>query len=46
MIAKTRSVVSVTEGVLYVAFELGKKQWKLAMTSMMNLQMKGFVRVG
>ena len=33
MIAKTRSVVSVTEGVLYVAFELGKKQWKLAMTS-------------
>ena len=33
MIAKTRSVVSVTEGVLDVAFELGKKQWKLAMTS-------------
>ena len=33
MIAKTRSVVSVPEGVLYVAFELGKKQWKLAMTS-------------
>lgn len=33
MIATTRSVVSVTEGVLYVAFELGKKQWKLAMTS-------------
>jgi hypothetical protein len=33
MIAKTRSVVSVTEGVLYVAFELGKQQWKLAMTS-------------
>ena len=33
MIAKTRSVVSVAEGVLYVAFELGKKQWKLAMTS-------------
>lgn len=33
MIAKTRSTVSVTEGVLYVAFELGKKQWKLAMTS-------------
>lgn len=33
MIAKTRSVVSVPEGVLYVAFELGKKDWKLAMTS-------------
>ena len=29
----TRSVVSVSEPVLYVAFELSKQQWKLAMTS-------------
>ena len=33
MIAATRSEVSVNESVLYVAFELGKKEWKLAMTS-------------
>jgi transposase len=33
MIAATRSVVSVAKSVLYVAFELGKAQWKLAMTS-------------
>jgi len=33
MIATTRSVVSVSEPVLFVAFELGKKDWKLAMTS-------------
>jgi transposase len=33
MIAAVRSDVSVNESVLYVAFELGKKQWKLAMTS-------------
>ena len=33
MIATTRSVVSVSEPTLYVAFELGKKDWKLAMTS-------------
>jgi transposase len=33
MIAAARSDVSVSESVLYVAFELGKKQWKLAMTS-------------
>jgi transposase len=33
MIAAIRSVVSVNEPVLYVAFELGKKEWKLAMTS-------------
>ena len=33
MIAATRSDVSVNESVLYVAFELGKKEWKLAMTS-------------
>lgn len=33
MIAATHSVVSVSEAVLYVAFELGKTQWKLAMTS-------------
>jgi transposase len=33
MIATTRPEVSVNEPVLYVAFELGKKGWKLAMTS-------------
>ena len=33
MIAETRSQVSVNEATLYVAFELGKKGWKLAMTS-------------
>lgn len=33
MIAAVRSDVSVNEPVLYVALELGKKEWKLAMTS-------------
>lgn len=33
MIAAVRSEGSVSESVLYVAFELGKKDWKLAMTS-------------
>ncbi len=33
MTAAIRSEVSVNEPVLYVAFELGKKDWKLAMTS-------------
>jgi hypothetical protein len=33
MIATTRPVRSVNESVLYVAFELGKREWKLAMTS-------------
>ena len=33
MIAMVRSEVSVNESVLYVAFELGKNEWKLAMTS-------------
>src|SRR5215204_4775531 len=33
MIATARSQVSVNDSVLYVAFELGKKEWKLAMTS-------------
>jgi transposase len=33
MIAAARSDVSVNESILYVAFELGKKDWKLAMTS-------------
>src|SRR6185295_6405133 len=33
MIATTRPEMSVSEPVLYVAFELGKKDWKLAMTS-------------
>jgi transposase len=33
MIAAARSDVSVSESVVYVAFELGKKEWKLAMTS-------------
>ena len=33
MSAKTRPTKSVADEVLYVAFELGKTQWKLAMTS-------------
>jgi transposase len=33
MIAAIRSEVSVNESVLYVAFELGKREWKLAVTS-------------
>lgn len=33
MTATTRSTVSVNEPTLYVAFELGKKDWKLAMTA-------------
>jgi transposase len=33
MIAAVRSQVSVNEPVLYVAFELAQKQWKLAMTA-------------
>jgi transposase len=33
MIATTRPAMSVNEPTLYVAFELGKKDWKLAMTS-------------
>jgi transposase len=33
MIAAARSEVSVNESILYVSFELGKKEWKLAMTS-------------
>lgn len=37
MIATTRSEVSVNETVLFVAFELGKKTWKLAMTTGLGL---------
>ena len=33
MIAAVRSQVSVNDPVLYVAFELSKKEWKLALTS-------------
>src|SRR6187549_450792 len=33
MIAAVRSHISVNEPILYVAFELAKKQWKLALTS-------------
>jgi transposase len=33
MIATTRPETSVNEPTLYVAFELGKKEWKLAMTT-------------
>jgi transposase len=33
MNAMTRPAMSVSEPTLYVAFELGKKDWKLAMTS-------------
>ena len=33
MTATTRPEMSVSEPTLYVAFELGKKEWKLALTS-------------
>ena len=33
MLATTHPMLSVREAVLFVAFELGKKDWKLAMTS-------------
>src|SRR5687768_11080979 len=33
MVASTRPELSVSEATLYVAFELGKKDWKLALTS-------------
>ena len=33
MIAATRPEMSVNEPALYVAFELGQKDWKLAMTA-------------
>ncbi|MGH7393821.1 MAG: IS110 family transposase [Candidatus Rokuibacteriota bacterium] len=38
MIATTRPEMSVSEPTLYVAFELGKKDWKLAMTSGFGIQ--------
>jgi len=38
MTAMTRPVMSVSEPTLYVAFELGKKEWKLAMTSGFGVQ--------
>jgi hypothetical protein len=38
MIATTRLEKSVSEPTLYVAFELGKKEWKLAMTSGFGIQ--------
>jgi len=38
MIAAARSDVSVNESILYVSFELGKKEWKLAMTSGFGMQ--------
>ena len=33
MIAKTHSVVSVREAALFIAFELSRREWKLALTS-------------
>jgi transposase len=38
MTAMTRPMMSVSEPTLYVAFELGKKDWKLAMTSGFGIQ--------
>jgi transposase len=38
MIATTRPETSVSEPTLYVAFELGKTDWKLAMTSGFGIQ--------
>jgi transposase len=42
MIAAIRSDVSVNESMLYVAFELGQKDWKLAVTS--GFQVKPWLR--
>ena len=38
MTARTRPELSVSEPTLYVAFELGKKDWKLAMTAGLGIQ--------
>src|SRR5580765_4378159 len=38
MTAETRSGVSVNESVLFVAFEIGKKFWTLAMTSGLGVE--------
>jgi len=38
MIATTHPEISVSEPTLYVAFELGKKEWKLAMTAGFGVQ--------
>src|SRR5439155_905876 len=38
MSAMTRPMLSVSEPTLYVAFELGKKDWKLALTSGFGIQ--------
>lgn len=38
MTAMTRPMLSVSEPALYVAFELGQKEWKLAMTSGFGVQ--------
>jgi transposase len=38
MIATTRPEMSVNEPTLYVAFELGKQEWKLAMTPAFGVQ--------
>ena len=38
MIATTRPEMSVSEPTLFVAFELGKKEWKLAMTSGLGVE--------
>jgi transposase len=42
MIAAIRSDVSVNESIVYVAFELGKKEWKLALTA--GFQVKPWLR--
>jgi transposase len=38
MIAAVRSELSVSDGTLFVAFELGKREWKLALTSGMRIK--------
>ena len=42
MIAAIRSDVSVNESIVYVAFELGQKEWKLALTA--GFQVKPWLR--
>lgn len=40
MTTTTRPEMSVSEPTVYVAFEVGKKEWKLAMTSGFGVQPK------
>ena len=43
MIATTRPDMSVSEPTLFVAFELSKKTWKLALTSGFGVVIRSYV---